>query len=179
VVEHGRSLAEPSGGRYSAVMDRRTPHKHVPDLQLCALILCVGVLISGCTTISVKKVDRAQAPITLLCIEENPRVLVADLLSFLESSFQKRGIKTAVYRENSIPASCEYSLWYTAFRGWDLAPYLRSAELRIRRGAETVAIASYKHTGGLALNKWESTETKLTPLIDELLADFQSEAKAP
>jgi hypothetical protein len=137
------------------------------------------LLINGCTTINVKKIDRASTPITLLCIEENPKVLVANLLSFLESSFQRHGIKTAVYRENSVPASCEYSLWYTALRGWDLATYLRSAELRIRRGAETVAIASYKHTGGLALNKWQSMETKLTPVVEELLADFPSEAKAP
>ena len=147
------------------------------SLQLSALLLCAAFLINGCTTINVKKIDRASTPITLLCIEENPKVLVGDLLSFLETSFQRHGIKTAVYRENSVPASCEYSLWYTALRGWDLATYLRSAELRIRRGAETVAIASYRHGGGFALNKWESTETKLTPLVEELLADFRSEAK--
>jgi len=149
------------------------------SLRLSGFVLCAVLIINGCTTINVKKIDRASTPITLLCIEENPRVLVGDLLSFLESSFQKHGIKTAVYRENSVPASCEYSLWYTALRGWDFASYLRSVELRIRRGAETVAIASYRHGGGFALNKWESTETKLTPLVEELLADFRSESKTP
>jgi hypothetical protein len=146
---------------------------------LSASLLCAVFLISGCTTINVKKIDRATAPIKLLCIEENPKASVTDLLFFLETSFQRHGIKTAVYRENAVPASCEYSLWYTARRGWDLAPFLRYAEFRIRRGAETVATATYQHGGGLALDKWESTETKLTPLIEELLVDFRSEAKAP
>jgi hypothetical protein len=149
------------------------------SLQVTVLLLSTVFLIYGCTTINVKKVDRASAPIALLCIEENPKVAVSDLLSFLESSFQRHGIKTAVYREHSVPATCEYSLWYTAFRGWDLAPYLKSAELRIRRGPETVAIASYRHAGGFGLNKWQSTETKLSPVIDELLADFRGDVKTP
>jgi hypothetical protein len=159
--------------------ESRLQKPRTASLQFSASLFYALFLISGCTTINVKKIDRASTPITLLCIEENPKVLVADLLSFLETSFRSHGIKTAVYRENSVPASCEYSLWYTALRGWDLAPYLNFAEIRIRRGAETVATATYKHGGGFALNKWESTETKLTPLVEELLADFRSEAKAP
>jgi hypothetical protein len=160
--------------------DRRdsSQRPRITSQRLSASLLCTAFLISGCTTINVKKIDRASAPIRLLCIEENPRVAVTDLLSFLETSFQRHGIKTAVYRENSVPASCEYSLWYSAIRGWDLAPFLRFAEFRIRRGAETVATATYKHGGGFALDKWESTETKLTPLVEELLTDFPSEAKA-
>jgi hypothetical protein len=131
-------------------------------------LLIALFLVSGCTTINVKKIDRASTPIRLLCIEENPKVLVTDLLPFLEPSFQRYGIRTVVYRENSVPAGCEYSLWYTALRGWDLAPFLNFAEILIRRGPETVATATYNHGGGFALNKWESTETKLTPLVDEL-----------
>jgi hypothetical protein len=112
-----------------------------------------------------------------LCIEENPKNEVADLLSFLETSFQSHGIRTAVYRQKSVPASCEYSLWYNATEGWDFAYYLNFAEIRIRRGAETVATATYHHGGGFGFNKWQSTETKLTPVVEELLTDFRSGPK--
>jgi len=147
-------------------------------LQFSASLFCALFLISGCTTINVKKIDRASTPITLLCIEENPKNEVADFLSFLETSFQSRGIRTAVYRQKSVPASCEYSLWYNATEGWDLGYYLNFAEIRIRRGAETVATATYHHGGGFGFNKWQSTKTKLTPVVEELLADFRSETKA-
>lgn len=138
--------------------------------KIQTVVLCM-FLLSACTTIDVRKVDASKYPIKLVCIEENPKVLVSDLIFVLESGFQRRDIKTIVYRGNA-PERCEYTLWYTAFRGWDLAPFLRRAELRLRRGDETIASAMYNHSGGFGLNKWASTETKLNPVIDELLADF-------
>lgn len=136
-----------------------------------AFTLLIAAL-SGCTTISVKQVDASVHPLKLVCIEENPKVVVDDLLFVLEDGFRRYNINTVIYRDRA-PDQCEYSLWYTAFRGWDLGPYLNSAELRLRKGATTIASASYKHSGGLALNKWASTESKLTPMIDELLSGFK------
>jgi hypothetical protein len=152
--------------------ESRLQKPRTASLQFFASLCCALLLTSGCTTVNVKKIDRSSNPITLLCIEENPKAEVADLLSFLEASFQSHGIRTAVYRQNSVPASCEYSVWYNATEGWDLGSYLNFAEIRIRRGAETVATARYTHGGGFGFNKWQSTETKLTPVVEELLADF-------
>jgi len=135
-----------------------------------AIALC-AFLLTACTTINVRKIDAAKHPLKLVCIEENPKVLVDDLLSVLDSGFQRRDIKTTIY-QGKAPDRCEYTLWYTAFRGWDLVPFLRRVELRLRRGDETIASATYNHSGGFALNKWASTEAKLSPVIDELLADF-------
>ncbi|MGZ8187028.1 MAG: hypothetical protein ACXWTL_11320, partial [Methylobacter sp.] len=72
------------------------------------------------------------------------------------------------------PSQCEYTMWYTAFRGWDFVPFLRLVELRLNYGEDTIASAKYKHTGGFALNKWASTESKLSPLFDKLLTDFRA-----
>lgn len=139
-------------------------------LQVIGLcVLLVGVV--GCTTVDVRKVDANQHDLQLVCIEENPQVLVSDLLTVLEDGFQRHGIKTTVYREK-IPEHCEYTLWYTAYRGWDLAPFLRRVELRLRLKDETIASATYNHSGGFALNKWASTEAKVNPVIDELLSGF-------
>lgn len=136
--------------------------------------LCM-LLLAACTTINVRKVDAAANPIKLVCIEENSKVIVSDLLFVLEDGFQRHGIKTIVYKDK-IPDRCEYTLWYTAARGWDFKPFLNHVELRLRHGDESVASATYEHGGGLALNKWASTEEKLTPMIDELLADFRSQS---
>lgn len=136
-----------------------------------------ALLLSACTTINVKSVDARTYPMKLVCIEENREVLVSDLLSVLESGFERHRIKTAVYRDKA-PDRCEYTLWYTAFRGWDLAPFVRRVELRLRHGDETIASAIYNHSGGFALNKWANTESKLTPVIDELLAGFDRDVSS-
>ena len=133
----------------------------------------VGLLavLCGCTTVNVRKVDSKQHDLKLVCIEENPEVLVSDLLTVLEDGFHRHGIKTLVYRTKA-PDRCEYTLWYTAFRGWDFTPFLKRVELRLRAWDETIASATYNHSGGLALNKWASTQEKVDPVIDELLSDF-------
>jgi hypothetical protein len=135
-----------------------------------------AILLMACTTINVKKVDSSKYPLKLVCIEENPQVLVDDLLAVLEGAFQSRNIRTVIYKGKA-PDRCEYTLWYTAYRGWDLKPFVKRVELRLRQGDETIATATYNHSGGLALNKWESTERKLTPVLDELLADFGPQSK--
>ncbi len=68
-----------------------------------------------------------------------------------------------------LPPSCTYRLWYTAERGWDLAPYLDYAELRLKHDRKTIGTATYRHSGGFGLNKWASTESKMTPVIDQLV----------
>ena len=138
----------------------------------------LALLVTGCTSMSVKRIDASQHPLKLVCIEENSEVLVEDLLSVIETEFQKRNIQTLVYKDKSPPPSkCEYTLWYQAWRGWDITPFLRRVELRLRQGDITVANATYNHSGGLALNKWASTESKMQPVFEELLADFKSNAR--
>jgi len=143
--------------------------------KILTIALCT-FLLTACTTVKVRKIDASKYPLKLVCIEENPRVLVDDLLSVLETGFQIRNIRTTIYR-GSAPDRCEYTLWYTASRGWDFTPFLKHVELRLRRGDETIGIATYNHSGGLALNKWASTESKLGPVIDKLLADFSPQGK--
>jgi hypothetical protein len=141
-------------------------------MKRTAAILGCFLLVSGCTSIDVRKVDVTAHPMKLVRIEENPKVLVSDLLPVLGDGFQRHGIKTTTYRDK-VPDRCEYTLWYTATRGWDFTPFLRNAELRLRRDDQVIASATYNHSGGLALNKWASTQEKLDPVIDELLSGFR------
>jgi len=151
-----------------------------PQLARFGLLLW-AILIVGCATTNVRKIDRATNPVTILCIEENPKVWVKEFLPFIEKSFQNYGIKTVVYQE--VPGTCEYALSYTAFQRWDFVPFVYLAEVRIRRGAENIAMGRYNlnlnQGAGLAFNKWASIETKMTPVIEELLIDFRNNKVGP
>jgi hypothetical protein len=143
------------------------------------LFICINFSLLGlfgCTTINVSKINSSTHPINLICIEENPAVQVDDILSVIEQSIRRRNIRTLVYKKIA-PPQCDYTLWYTAYRGWDLAPFMNRAELRLSYKGETIATANYRHSGGFALNKWAGTDTKLQPMLDELLGDFQLSPK--
>lgn len=143
----------------------------MPMKKIIFVVLATS-LLQACTSVNVRKVDASAHAVKLVCIEENPKVLVNDMLSVLEEGFQRHDIRTLVYRDKA-PDRCEYTLWYTATRGWDFTPFLNRAELRLRRNSETIASANYEHSGGFALNKWASTSAKLSPVIDELLSGFK------
>jgi len=141
-------------------------------MKKIAFVILASSILQACTSVNVRKVDASAHAMKLVCIEENPKVLVNDMLNVLEEGFQRHNIRTMVYRDK-MPERCEYTLWYTATRGWDFTPFLNRAELRLRHNGESIASAKYDHSGGFALNKWASTSTKLSPVIDELLAGFQ------
>jgi len=96
--------------------------------------------------------------------------MVTDFVPVLEAGFERHGISTERV-SSAIPQHCEYVLTYSARRSWDMAPYLSQAELRLSSSGQEVAWAHYhlRNKGGLALNKWTSTESKISPVIDELL----------
>ena len=60
---------------------------------------------------------------------------------------------------------------YAAVRAWDFAEYLHYAELRLESKGRRIAYAEYRLVGkgGLSMMKWQSTRTKMDPVIDELL----------
>lgn len=135
------------------------------------LLALLTLSLAACTSVNVAQVDAGKYPIDVVCIERNEKVAVADFLSVVEQGFMRHGLETKVY-DGEPPESCEYSLWYTAERGWDVAPYLDYAELRLQQRDKTIGTALYRHSGGFGLNKWAGTESKMNPVIDELLADY-------
>lgn len=128
--------------------------------------------LTGCTSISVTPIQNA-ADIQNMCIQKNEKVLISDFISVLQDGFKRHGINTEVYTA-SRPPHCQYTVTYTARRSWDFAPYLSTAEIWVYQDTKQVAYAQYylKGKGGLSLNKWASTKSKLTPLIDQLLAEY-------
>jgi hypothetical protein len=154
---------------------RRLEHKNVEGIMRRGIVLAVSLwTLAGCTAVNVKSVDFAQHPLSRVCIQENPKVIVAGFLDTVRSGFARHGIVTEVYRSDAPPGHCEYTLTYVARQNWDMATYLWLANLELRKGAQIVGKGEYRlrKKGGLALNKWQSTESKMAPVIDQLLINF-------
>ena len=139
-------------------------------MQKILAVTLLGAVLAGCTAVKVKPVDNL-AEILHVCIRENPKVMVGDFVPVLEAGFERYGISTELITSNSTPRHCEYVLTYSARRSWDFAPYLSQADLQLRRSGRQIAWAEYhlRGKGGMALNKWAGTESKMNPVIDKLL----------
>ncbi len=128
-----------------------------------------ALTICSCTSVNVQPMNSSLQP-DRICIEENPKVIVDDFLSVVRNRIEYHGIDTVVF-ENVIPEECNYTMTYTAFKTWDISTYLHHAELRLEHHGRRVGYAEYhlNGKGGLSLMKWQSTKTKMDPVVDQLL----------
>ncbi|MEA2018755.1 MAG: Sbal_3080 family lipoprotein [Campylobacterota bacterium] len=142
------------------------------------IMLLVGIftiiLFSGCSTKTVVPVSN-EHQLSHVCIEDNPKVKVGDFLGVVTDIFNEHGISTEKYVINDKPTYCEVNMTYTATRKWDMATYLNHAELRLYKNNQKIGYAEYHLTGGggLDLSKWASVKSKMTPIIEELLAQYE------
>ncbi len=141
--------------------------------KISILSALVFPLLVSCTAVTVTPVEQRHG-IQHVCIQENPDVKVEDFISVLEQGFEKHFISTELYRGIK-PRHCDFHLSYTAFRKWDLGTYLSHAELRLYKGSQKIGYAEYhlRGGGGFSLLKWMGTKSKMMPVIDELLAQYE------
>jgi hypothetical protein len=158
-------------------------------------ILIVGLSFGGCTSVTVKPLD-ASYHVKRICIRENPKVVVDDLVPVITDGLRRHHIESEFIASNldkeklqdedelsdhyymtitPTPGSCEFSLAYTARRSWDLGTYLTSADIEISNKTGVIAIANYhlRNKGGLSLFKWQGVKTKIDPVMDELLQFYK------
>lgn len=75
------------------------------------------------------------------------------------------------------PRSYDYVLTYSALQSWDFVTYLSHADVMIFKDDALVASGTYHHRGGSfspAPVKWFSTESKMTPVFDELFENYSA-----
>ncbi|MDR1063639.1 MAG: Sbal_3080 family lipoprotein [Azoarcus sp.] len=147
-------------------------------MKKLVLLFAIIAVNTACTSIDVTAVDPS-LDMRHVCIQENPRVRVGDFVQVLEDGLMRHGLTAEVFAGKA-PPHCEYTLTYTALRSWDFAPYLAHAELAIWKNARKVAEATYHLVGGggLSMMKWQGTETKIAPVIDELLKGYVTTSPA-
>ena len=135
-------------------------------------LVVAAAAVAACTAVDVKPVDQS-LNLRHVCIEYNSRVQVEDFLSVLQAGFDRHGITSEVVFGDAAQR-CEYVLYYTALRSWDFSAYLSHAELRLRRNRHLVASADYhlRGKGGFSVTKWAGTESKIGPVVDELLGGY-------
>lgn len=134
--------------------------------------LIVGLSLGGCTSIQVNNASGFNPDsVKQVCIVNNPKVIIKDFNNIVERSFARYDIKSKIVNENEDTSLCQTVLHYTALRSWDFAPYMVSAQFNLLQNGRQVSESSFrlKGNGGLALNKWRSTETKINELVDQLL----------
>lgn len=104
-----------------------------------------------------------------ICVIHNSKVTIEDFEPSIIRSFARYNINARIYPENSRPVMCETTMNYTALRSWDFVTYLSYAKFTLTQHGRIVSEAEFKlkGKGGLALNKWRNTDTKIDELVDQ------------
>jgi len=141
---------------------------------LVALVL-FSTAFASCTSITVEPLS-AELQVQEICIQNNPKVIVEDFLLVIQEGLARHGIKATLHT-GSVPAECEYLMTYTARQSWDGVPYLSHAEILIEHKGARVGYGEYHLIGKAAFSllKWQSTNIKMDPVLDELFEEYLQE----
>ncbi|HBJ28500.1 MAG: hypothetical protein CL810_06110 [Cobetia sp.] len=137
------------------------------------LAASITLVMAGCTSVQVQPLER-MSYLDTVCIERNEAVIVPGFLNVIQQGFSRNGLNTRVY-DAPVPGYCEVVLKYTALRSWDYVTYLSHAELWLDDPyGDEIAYAQYHliAKGGLGFSKYASVETKMNPVIDDLLVNY-------
>ena len=119
-----------------------------------------------------------RASLHAVCIEWNSMVPVGDFVPALQYALHKRGVESTVYGPGNSPPSCEATLVYSAATDWGhrtftdgYTEYLSAINLTLLQRGKIVIAASYQ-TNGAKLDRFASTATKVTALIDKMVVSI-------
>lgn len=141
--------------------------------KLTLLTFAALLMLTACTSIQTTPLPYDPAIGTVKIIR-NPRVKVSDFLFVMRRHFSLHGIPTALVGEEYEAKNGEYTVQYTALRSWDFTTYLSSADVDIYKAGCIVGTAHFHliGKGGFSFCKWDKTDTKLTPMYEELLKNY-------
>lgn len=138
------------------------------------IAVCFAIC-TACTTVDTRARPVPDDIPRVLCIQNNPDVhRPLRIPSLIRSEANAHGWKPLTLSEDEKSEECGAYLTYTAKRSWDLAMHLRLAEFWVRDlEGRQIGYARYYHSGGLGLNKYASTESKVRPVLAELFDKLQ------
>lgn len=137
-----------------------------------SLVASLALMVSACTTMHVKPahINTNKGTSQRICIQSNDRVY-AGFLPALRKVIEAEGYQTIMYDDQYelSPSFCDASMTYTARRSWDVMPFLASVQLEVfDLNGNKLGDANYRVSNGLNMTKFQSEETKLMPLIEQL-----------
>lgn len=131
--------------------------------------------MNGCVRKKVVPVDK-KYHIKKVCIEENLKVIIKDVLPVITETFQEHGIQTELYKGRGHNQNCQLIVKYTALQSWDYLPYLSVAKIvLLDHEHNKIAYARYDLflKGGYDFRKYKSVKEKIKPLLHELLINYK------
>lgn len=138
-----------------------------------AFPIVIFSLLSGCSVVkSVQSIRSDLDQNSPVCIEINPKVIENDILSVIENGVRRNGYQVETYKV--APESCVTKIEYTARQKWDCATFLSDADIWFYQEDKLIGSVQYRTPrgifggGGANPEKWSSTESKISPLIDQL-----------
>lgn len=122
-------------------------------------------LFTGCS--SIQKVDPVSSQRgEKLCIVENAKVREGFLTAY-SNAVKARGMEVLVVPAASGPDVCSLTSTYTASWNWDLALYMRYAQISVYRDGHSAGEAVYDaHTAGMS--KFIDADAKVQELVGQL-----------
>lgn len=134
------------------------------------LVAMLAAFLASACTITTHVDPVPPGTIASLCIRENPAVWSKEFLPALRAELARHGIATTVH-DGPLPPTCIRRLEYEAQWKWDVALYLRYADIRIYDGDALVGRATHDARDAFArLDKFGPTKDRLAKLVDALLA---------
>jgi len=137
-------------------------------------IVLILAFISGCSiTRNVQTAANQLDNTDIICIELNSKVTEPDILHVIEQSIVRNGFISESHKE--VPHTCKLKLTYVAYRKWDITTFLSQANINLYKNNQLIGNIEYKTptglvgAGGINPAKWNSTEEKIAPLMDQLL----------
>ncbi|WP_312484142.1 Sbal_3080 family lipoprotein [Stutzerimonas nitrititolerans] len=131
--------------------------------------LITAIAISGCSikqTVTPATLSAELAPEICMIPALNLR---AGFTSAYQASLVEKGFRTRLMVSGSSPDRCALATTYIGRWGWDLALYMKHADIRVYEQGRQVGQAEYDaRWGGGRLDKFISAEDKIAELTHQL-----------
>lgn len=131
------------------------------------------LLLTGCITAPKSNIQVSKntlAHVDKICIQKNMKISNTDqYLDEISNRLHANNINTVVYTDKK-PADCRYTMSYIVKHNWDVVKFVSLARVFLYEDGLLVKNAEYRVRTTFDLTKWKSSQYKIDPLIDELLA---------
>jgi hypothetical protein len=108
-----------------------------------------------------------------ICIVKNEKVRPSFLDAYSDA-LKAKSVQVRTLDETTSLNECTFTSTYPAHWAWDLAMYMRYAEIKVHRGVALVGLAVYDATwGGGRSDKFINAENKIPELVDSIVFDGQ------
>jgi hypothetical protein len=132
-------------------------------------VLLLGV-INGCSIRQTVKPVELTGQSMEVCVLKNEKVRQGFLDAYTDA-LKAKSIQVRTLGERASLNECTITSTYAAHWAWDLAMYMKYAEIKVYRSAGLVGEAVYDATwGGGRPDKFINAENKIRELVDELFS---------